>query len=429
MKKVKIVVLLATMLTGLLVGFAALAPVASAGTGTENDPFGPGDKVDFCHYDGSDTGGGSGKYNMPNASTTATGPAGHQEQHEFDVIPSYWFAQHVDDDPVFFPGRNWPTLNHLPTSPIDFSPLLGSPAGTFIATGCGEPVVTTSSPPPTCPEGTTTVTATSTAPPVTVTKTVTETVSAAAGLQQASSVVPVPEDCTKTVTETVTPTVTVTKTVTNTVSTTTPPAEAPSASLSTPVCTNQNIVATGVNPTGAPITFDVFVNGNLVDSFIVAANSQGTSASIPVKDNDVVTVKVQGKDTVLATKTVDLNCVTTTVVTTTSPPPVTTTPPPVTTTPPPVTTTPPPPVTTTPPPPVTTTPPPPVGGPGPGNPPGNPPNNPPPANPPSTLAFTGPEAALPIGALAVALATAGSGMMWLGRKRRDVTPPRPDLDS
>jgi hypothetical protein len=413
----RVVVLLATMMTGLLVGFAALAPAASAGTGTQQDPFGPGDKVDFCHYDGSDTGGGSGKYNMPNASATATGPAGHQEEHEFDVIPSYWFAQHEDEDPVFFPGRNWPTLNHLPTSPIDFSPLLGSSASAFIAGGCGAPP---------CPSGTTTVTVTSTAPPVTVTETVTETVSAAAAVasQQASSVVPVPEeDCTETVTKTVTPTVTVTKTITNTVSTTTPPAEAPSASLSTPVCTNQNIVATGVNPTDAQITFDVFVNGNLVDSFIVAANSQGTSASIPVKDGDVVTVKVQGKETVLATKTVDLDCVTTTTVTT--PPPVTTTPPPVTTTPPPVTTTPPPPVTTTPPPPVTTTPPPPpVGGPGPGNPPNNPPAN----NPPSTLAFTGPEAALPIGALAVALATAGTGMMWLGRKRRDVTPPRPDLD-
>jgi hypothetical protein len=46
------------------------------------------------------------------------------------------------------------------------------------------------------------------------------------------------------------------------------------------------------------------------------------------------------------------------------------------------------------------------------------------------LAFTGPEAALPIGALAVALATAGTGMMWFGRKRREdggiELPPPPD---
>lgn len=183
-------------------------------------------------------------------------------------------------------------------------------------------------------------------------------------------------------------------------STSPPPVTPPSASLSTPVCTNTNIVATGVNPTDASVTFDVFVNGVLVDSFIVAANSQGTSAAIPVKDNDVVTVKVQGSETVLDTETVNLECATS------SPPP--TSPPP--TSPPP--TQPPP---TQPPPTEPPTTPPPVGGPGPGNNP--PPNNPPVQGPP--LAFTGPEAALPIGALAVALATAGTGLMWLSRKRRD----------
>jgi hypothetical protein len=93
----------------------------------------------------------------------------------------------------------------------------------------------------------------------------------------------------------------------------------------------------------------------------------------------------------------------------TTPPPVTTTPPPVTTTPPPATTTPPPATTPPPPPEDTTTPPSPVGGPGPG------PNQ----GPPNKLAFTGPEAALPLGAAALALFSTGTGLMYLGRRRRD----------
>src|SRR5262245_34709996 len=102
--------------TVLLMLWAIFPTAAFAGSGTEGDPFGPGDKVPFCHYDGSDNGGGgSGKYNMPNASATATGPAGHEQGHEFDVIPSYWFQQNANSQPEFFPGRNWPTLNNLPT--------------------------------------------------------------------------------------------------------------------------------------------------------------------------------------------------------------------------------------------------------------------------------------------------------------------------
>jgi hypothetical protein len=75
--------------TILMMAWAVFPTAAFAGDGSQGNPFGPGDKVNFCHYDGSDRegGGGSGKYNSPNASATATGPAGHIG-HAFDVIPS-----------------------------------------------------------------------------------------------------------------------------------------------------------------------------------------------------------------------------------------------------------------------------------------------------------------------------------------------------
>lgn len=150
-----------TVGTFVLVAFGSSA---YAGTGTQNDPFGPGDKVTFCHYDGSDQegGGGSGKYNMPNASTTATGPAGHIG-HAFDVIPAYWFKQNQNSQATFYGGVNWPTLTNLPSSPIDFTPLLGSSAATFIAGGCAAPAESTTT--------TTPITSTSTKPPETTTTT------------------------------------------------------------------------------------------------------------------------------------------------------------------------------------------------------------------------------------------------------------------
>lgn len=195
-----------------------------------------------------------------------------------------------------------------------------------------------------------------------------------------------------------------------TTATTEPPTE-PTASLTTPNCENQNIVATGVNPTSEEVTFDVFIDGLLVDSFIVAADSQGTSALIPVTHGDVVTVTVQGSTEVLATLTVNLNCQTTS---TQPPPPSTSTPPP----PPPSTSTqpPPPPSTSTqppPPPPDDTETPPPVQGPGPGGPgPGGPPVQGPP-----TTAFTGPEDVVPLAALALALLLIGSGTLWVAYRR------------
>lgn len=98
---------------------------------------------------------------------------------------------------------------------------------------------------------------------------------------------------------------------------TSPPPAAPNASLSTPTCENQNIVATGTADPSA--TFDVFVNGVLVDSFLVQGT--GTSASIPVKDGDVVTVKVHGAGEALDTETVSLKCETPTTPPPKTPPP------------------------------------------------------------------------------------------------------------
>jgi hypothetical protein len=37
---------------------------------------------------------------------------------------------------------------------------------------------------------------------------------------------------------------------------------------------------------------------------------------------------------------------------------------------------------------------------------------------PNKLAFTGPESIVPIGAIALFLASAGSGLMWLSSKRK-----------
>jgi hypothetical protein len=171
-KKIAVMLALVSALTLAMLGLATLP--AFAGNGSQNDPFGPGDKVTFCHYDGSETGGGSGKYNQPDASTTATGPAGHIG-HAFDVIPSYFFQQNQNDPVTFYAGVNWPTLTNLPSSPVDFTPLLGSSAATFIASGCAEPVVSTTAPPTSTVPPTTTAPPTTTQPPVTTTTAATTT--------------------------------------------------------------------------------------------------------------------------------------------------------------------------------------------------------------------------------------------------------------
>lgn len=128
--------------TLLLMVWAVFPSTAFAGSGTQSDPYGPADKVSFCHYAGSDTGGGSGNYVTPSASVTATGPAGHIG-HAFDVIPSYYFQQNHNSPVEQYLGVNWPTLTHLPSSPVDYTPLLGTSAAAFIASGCAAPRTTT----------------------------------------------------------------------------------------------------------------------------------------------------------------------------------------------------------------------------------------------------------------------------------------------
>ena len=205
--------------TIVMMAWTIFPTAAFAGSGTQQDPFGPGDKVDICHYDGSDTQGGSGKYNQPNPSVTGTGPAGHIG-HEFDVIPSYYFQQNANAPVEFFAGVNWPTLTNLPSSPVDYTPLLGSSAAVFIASGCAEP-----SP---CPSGTSTVTSTATETTTTMqtfTTTVTagppETLAAAGKIQAAGNGGDGPlqeeDECTTETTTTQTLTTTVPTTMTTTV--------------------------------------------------------------------------------------------------------------------------------------------------------------------------------------------------------------------
>jgi hypothetical protein len=88
----------------------------------------------------------------------------------------------------------------------------------------------------------------------------------------------------------------------------TPPQGEASAVISTPTCVDPKIRVTGSNLTDQDeITFDVFINGVLVDSFIELVGQQGTGPALSVVNGDVVTVKVGEK--VLATLTVSLlNC-------------------------------------------------------------------------------------------------------------------------
>jgi Flp pilus assembly protein TadG len=100
-------------------------------------PCKPGTHIDFCHYSGSDTGGGSGKYIPTNAGTTSTGPAGgHIPGHAFDVIPPYTYQQKKGGPIVTTPGVNWPILTNLPDSPVDYTWMIGMPSSSFVGGGC-----------------------------------------------------------------------------------------------------------------------------------------------------------------------------------------------------------------------------------------------------------------------------------------------------
>jgi hypothetical protein len=90
----------------------------------------------------------------------------------------------------------------------------------------------------------------------------------------------------------------------------TPPPGVASAQLSAPTCEDRFIRAIGSNLTDAEITFSIFRNGVLVDNFVLGAGLQGDSPAIGVVDGDVITVTLLGSDIVLASRTIDLDCVT-----------------------------------------------------------------------------------------------------------------------
>jgi hypothetical protein len=447
-KQLKTAGLITIAVASMLMMLWAVFPsaVAFAGSGTEQDPFSPGDKVPFCHYDGSDQGGGgSGKYNTPEATVSGNGPNGHGVEHSFDVIPSFFFNQHPADHPqfdpdetIFFPGVNWPTLNNMPDSPVDFTPLEGSSASVFIDGGCGEPTTSTSVPP--CPSGTTTVTATTTTTvtqtsTVTVTSeapslladtqggeggdralqegecetTTTETVRTTTGTTATTTVPFCPEgSTTTTVTETAPPTTvtvtagdvanqqpaectsteTTTTTPTETTTVTTgPPQECPSGTTTTTVTapaetttvTDTNTVTVTVQPT---------VTETVTEDAIAGGPNPAPGFDQPMQEgfcHETTTTTPTVTETISTNTTTTVTSPTTVTQTTTAP---TTRVAPTTITPPDDTT-----------PPETTG------------------VNPTTVTPPDGTAFTGVENVIPLGTIALVLMTAGSGLLWAGSRR------------
>lgn len=87
-----------------------------------------------------------------------------------------------------------------------------------------------------------------------------------------------------------------------------PPAGEVTALLSTPTCTDPHIVASAVNLTDHEITVDVFINGTLIDAFVLGAGLTGSGPGLLVHDGDVITIKLEGTDLVLATRTIGTLC-------------------------------------------------------------------------------------------------------------------------
>lgn len=81
--------------------FAVIVGVAFAGSGTEQDPYGPGDHVAICHATGSAT----NPYVYIEPSATSGGPAGHGI-HEGDIYAGYYFQQNANADVEYVAGSN-----------------------------------------------------------------------------------------------------------------------------------------------------------------------------------------------------------------------------------------------------------------------------------------------------------------------------------
>lgn len=99
-----------------------------------------------------------------------------------------------------------------------------------------------------------------------------------------------------------------------------PPVVSPAASLSAPNCDVQSVDATldnsasedGVSVEGdtesAAVTFDVLVNGQVVNEVVVDAGDVATVSGIAVADGDVVSVVVAGGEGALASEDISLDC-------------------------------------------------------------------------------------------------------------------------
>ena len=87
-----------------------------------------------------------------------------------------------------------------------------------------------------------------------------------------------------------------------------PPEGDVTALLSAPTCDDPTIVASAVNLTDHEITVDVFINGTLIDAFVLGAGITGSGPGLTVHDGDVVTVKLEGGELVLATRTIGTLC-------------------------------------------------------------------------------------------------------------------------
>src|SRR5689334_15544780 len=75
-----------TLIAALFIGLIGLAAPASA-TGNDDQPDSDNKKVTFCHYDGSNENGGSGKYSKLETSVAAFYNAGH-----IDHVNDIWEA-------------------------------------------------------------------------------------------------------------------------------------------------------------------------------------------------------------------------------------------------------------------------------------------------------------------------------------------------